>query len=1007
MRRPLPLFLLFLAGYLAVIAWGWFQQGTTAGELPGHAAKIEAILRLLRQGDFAWFPDYLTGSPSATLLSFGLSIPIYAPALLLIPDMVVAMKVTGLVLLALSGLAAYAFGRRLAGDAWAGFAIGCAWLLAPQLLLRLGWQEHMTIVATFPLVPLTFYALLRTAERGAPFDALLLAASFSATMLAWSKMGATMALPLALFAAWLFATRPECRTPLLRGALWAVPAVLLLAVAPLLPLLRERAFMTVFEFDPFAGAQQVYSVKTATAWFDRAGELFRPLTTFFTIDHGGYYLGLTGLAAVAGVVGLTWRDARRPREVAVIRLFLLLTLAMFWISYGPRNVLSGHLQLLAQGMALPDLVFLLHWLALAAQGAFIFWCIPQGRWRVPAFLGIFAVYLFVPAFKLIEPLPLYGDLRAPDSFWILNGTFAWAVASALSLVFLLRHFLSARLRPLVASLALAAACADMAPYFACFYKGQLSADVLSKYHQAIDKLREGSGRVFVVSNRYFYLDLPLRAARPLSTEALNRYLTPASSMRLQAASLGSMTDMLTYLQLSGVRDVLIDIGDQTASEQYRSFFHMLLPMGSEDNRFTIFANPLALYPGFFAETAAPAESGYREYPQALSMAREQILTIASPAGRAAELPGIPAHGPARNFERLQATAPRTPSRVTFSAPGRAGWIVLSESWHPDWRATVDGRPAVVYRGAGAFPAVPVTADSKAVEFHFEPPAWYAISLGASAFAWLGILGMLLAAPVLPCGFRNARIAVPSAAISNAPVTRPLVIVPTYNEIESIDELLRKVLSAGEAIHALIVDDSSPDGTAARVRGGASFGDRVHLLERPAKQGLGSAYRQGFQWALDRGYDACIEIDADLSHDPADIPRLVSALNEGADAAIGSRYLGGMRVVNWPRRRMLLSTGASRYVRALTGLPLTDTTSGFKALRASALAAIDSRELRTDGYGFQIELHWLLWKQGFRLVEVPITFTERRAGATKMTTAIAIEAARRVLQLAFSWSPRPR
>jgi dolichol-phosphate mannosyltransferase len=152
--------------------------------------------------------------------------------------------------------------------------------------------------------------------------------------------------------------------------------------------------------------------------------------------------------------------------------------------------------------------------------------------------------------------------------------------------------------------------------------------------------------------------------------------------------------------------------------------------------------------------------------------------------------------------------------------------------------------------------------------------------------------------------------------------------------------------------------------------------------------------------MENGYDACIEMDADLSHDPADIPHLIEKLNEGYDLAIGSRYLGGVRVMDWPEYRLLLSTGASRYVRILTGMPLTDATSGFKAIRSTALRLLDWKRFKAEGYGFQVELHYFLWKAGCAVKEVPIVFTERRKGRTKMTPGIAWEAAVRVAQLAF-------
>jgi dolichol-phosphate mannosyltransferase len=200
---------------------------------------------------------------------------------------------------------------------------------------------------------------------------------------------------------------------------------------------------------------------------------------------------------------------------------------------------------------------------------------------------------------------------------------------------------------------------------------------------------------------------------------------------------------------------------------------------------------------------------------------------------------------------------------------------------------------------------------------------------------------------------------------------------------------------------LVIDDASPDGTAAIARNHPLFGKRLFLLERKGKLGLGSAYREGFRWAAGHGYDSCIEIDADLSHNPADVPRLLNALDAGADAAIGSRYLDGLRVVNWPEHRLLISSFATQFVRFFTGMPLTDATSGFKALRVETLNRLDWDKIRAEGYGFQVELHHALWQAGARLAEVPITFTERREGHTKMTAGIALEAVRRVIALSLS------
>jgi dolichol-phosphate mannosyltransferase len=224
----------------------------------------------------------------------------------------------------------------------------------------------------------------------------------------------------------------------------------------------------------------------------------------------------------------------------------------------------------------------------------------------------------------------------------------------------------------------------------------------------------------------------------------------------------------------------------------------------------------------------------------------------------------------------------------------------------------------------------------------------------------------------------------------------LLVVPTYNEAGSLPALLEEVLVG--PLHVLVVDDNSADGTAAAVRAHPLFNRRVFLLARSAKLGLGSAYRDGFRWALDRDYTAVLEMDADLSHDPQDVPRLLAALEAGADIAIGSRYLDGVSVVNWPLHRLALSKGAGLYTHVVTGLDLTDPTSGFKAIRREVLEALDWNDINAEGYGFQIALHYFADRAGFRLDEIPIVFTERRSGQSKLSGAIAFEAVGLVMKL---------
>lgn len=234
----------------------------------------------------------------------------------------------------------------------------------------------------------------------------------------------------------------------------------------------------------------------------------------------------------------------------------------------------------------------------------------------------------------------------------------------------------------------------------------------------------------------------------------------------------------------------------------------------------------------------------------------------------------------------------------------------------------------------------------------------------------------------------------------------LVIIPTFNERANLPDLIAALTPLSATLDVLIVDDNSPDGTGAAADEFAEQLEWLHVLHRRDREGLGRAYCAGFAWALARDYMFICEMDGDLSHNPADLPRLIAAA-ASADVVIGSRYIDGIRVINWPLRRLLLSTGAAKYVRIITGLPLTDPTGGFKCFRRDALNQLDLSSIRTNGYGFQIEVNHRIWREGGRLVEVPIVFTERRQGSSKMSGRIVLEAITLVWRLAWENGGRRR
>lgn len=236
------------------------------------------------------------------------------------------------------------------------------------------------------------------------------------------------------------------------------------------------------------------------------------------------------------------------------------------------------------------------------------------------------------------------------------------------------------------------------------------------------------------------------------------------------------------------------------------------------------------------------------------------------------------------------------------------------------------------------------------------------------------------------------------------MSKNLVIIPTYNEKENVEKMIRKVFSLEILFHILIVEDNSPDGTAEIVKKlMKEFPEQLHILERKGKLGLGTAYIAGFKWALEKNYCFIFEMDCDFSHNPNDLERLYQAAVDGADVAIGSRYISGINVVNWPLERVLMSYLASIYVRIFTGMNIHDTTAGFKCYRRKVLETIEFEKIKLIGYGFQIEMKFTAYKFGFKIIEVPIIFTDRKEGTSKMSGGIFNEALWGVLKMkTHSW-----
>ncbi len=972
-----------------------------------------------------WTPDFMQGSSASQyfLAVVGLTV---GNLLMWLIGGSEAGKVMGLTAFFASGLTAFFFGRKVSGDSWVGFLAGVLYVLNAQILLRIASFEHIGNALAYAFLPLVLLFLLRVAEDGSWRSSFLLAASAGAMMLCYTKM-ALMFLPVAgAFFIWILFDQPERRVALIRGSLVALALLCLMVLPLLLPLTREYQWVAAFSFDNFTGWQQAFSMKSFISVLDRANGLLTNMRPDFVADRGQFYLGLVPIFSIAAV--LWWARGRaewlQTRNGVLLRLFLGMTLLSLWLSHGPFSAFTGLQEFLKGSIKAPDWIAALVWLMTIIPPILIYAILPRTSRRGLWAALLIVVWLFVPGFVLLEKLPIYKDIRAPWGFWE-TGFIAIAMAGAIAIHQLFNAMIEKRDRLVVAGLLGVIVLLDASAYFSKFFVPGLPAQTFTDFDRSQEYLKTSliEGRVYPMSGRYFYLRTPMQSGRGLNSEAVWSHFQMRGVRALVNGANSSPTAMQTYMRVAGISHVLLDKKDPFTPPEIQNAFAQAYPTGFDSEYIKVLENKDSLAPAFVAREYIAMDPDTEELASAFLDAAGRVNAVPIElgpnernfpflAGTGSEQGGIQisqkyAQGPGAAFQRVSFSQPRKdPSKMTFDPFGdRKGWLVVTEAWHPDWRAYSDGAQVPVFKAFGGLMAVPLARTNGPIEFTFSPPRWYDLAVWVSGISWAGVLGMLLIMPLpfIPKRWKDwwtgANKKTASINAPSTPINKAIVVIPTYNERESINKALDLVLNLPRKVDVLVVDDGSPDGTADVVRSRAEFNKRVFLLEGTEKAGLGTAYRRGFQWALKNGYEAAVEMDADLSHDPADIPQLLEKLEKGAHIAVGSRYLGGISVLNWPQSRLFISTFGGFYVRTLTALPMSDPTSGFKAIRADVLRDLDWSKVQAEGYAFQIELHHTAWKQGYTINEVPIVFTERREGDSKMSTAISLEAAWRVLRLA--------
>ncbi|NCY21345.1 hypothetical protein EBX31_05230, partial [bacterium] len=446
---------------LGLLFAGWLGNGPSNQELLANYAKSKDLwdLVLANKGFAWWTPNYLGGAPTAPLAGTGLTMfwLVLGGAF---ADPILGGKALGFLSLALSGILMAAFVRRLTGDRRAGWIAAFLYSLGPQAALRLAGNEHMPVVFCMPYPPLIGWALLDIATRNSGRGTVILSLAVAAMSLTFNKITAVFA-PVALgLAIWLHFRYPHKSMPLLRGGLIAGGIFLFLGILPQLPGLREAGRMTLFSTDPLLGWQSSFSIKAPLSWFDRGGLLLQGMPGNFTVDEGGFYLGLLVVVATAVALEIRRRGSTSPLD-GILKLFIALFLLVQWFSLGPRNGLGGMGEFLQSAQGIQDWVLPIFWISALGPIAVLALIWPAGRWKWPTFTLALAIYLLVPGFRLFELIPLAGTVRAPWSFWQVGGAFCLAGVGALAVI----RFCPGRSMSWLPPVLLLVAVVDFGPYY--------------------------------------------------------------------------------------------------------------------------------------------------------------------------------------------------------------------------------------------------------------------------------------------------------------------------------------------------------------------------------------------------------------------------------------------------------------------------------------------------------------------------------------------------------------
>jgi hypothetical protein len=681
--------------------------------------------------------------------------------------LIAGAKLATLTAIFFGGLGVASLLKRWSGDEMASWLGGVAYILGPQMALRAAGNEHLPVVLAMVFAPWILWALILLRENPSWRNALILALLGAGMSLTFTKLAVAFAPLAAFFLIYLLLTHQELRPGFLRGLLRSLAIYVPLAVIPLLPTLREMQWLALFQFDPFAAWQQNFSFKSVLSWLDRGNALQQGMPVGYLADQGGFYVGIVAL-----VVGLLawWRASRITPEdrfsnlLTPLKLTFGMLLFLSWMSAGPRCLAQGLLEFLKSGTGAPDFTIPIFWITAVSQGVLLWVLWPDHSRRNWGRILALAIYLLVPAFRIYEILPFAHDIRAPWSIWQVGGSLAVALLFGLGTSLLIESLKSKeRGASFVKILVVILLVADYSVYLVRYSTGALPAGTYQAFEQIAASLKSApnTGTIYPLSGRYFYLLLPSLTGKPIEQEAFNSYFGLVWRRPLQNATMSSQEGIRAGLSLMGCSYIFIDKLDPNTPPDLQKVLRGIFPVLFENQFFVVLANTTSLYPAFLAHdfVVLPHKS-YALAPAVIQLLPKNLITVET-SFIDQSIPGFAGTAKGSNqiellakyqtsggepFQQLPLAAQQSSmdQALHFNLPSAAsGWLVLTQSYHPDWTAMVDGKPSDVYPAEAALISTYVPPGSHEVVFQFEAPSWYSFSLFLGLLSWILALAALI------------------------------------------------------------------------------------------------------------------------------------------------------------------------------------------------------------------------------------------------------------------------